>query len=181
MLTNVQLDISFPIGTTSSSYNYSLDPLFSKIDPSKSSFRITPHKIEIILHKSLSGLKWSALEGTEPVAPSAASTDEQPLSTAPDETSKPKAQAQQAPAYPTSSKNGPVNWDTITGDDGADEDADVDSFFKKLYQGADPDMKRAMQKSYVESNGTSLSTAWSEVKNKTFVPDPPEGMQANKW
>jgi hypothetical protein len=52
-------------------------------------------------------------------------------------------------------------------DGGADSDYDtgdaVDGFFKKLYAGADDDTRRAMMKSYVESNGTALSTNWGEV------------------
>jgi suppressor of G2 allele of SKP1 len=36
-------------------------------------------------------------------------------------------------------------------------------------------------KSYQESGGTSLSTVWSDVKSKTFVPEPPEGMEAKKY
>ncbi len=52
-------------------------------------------------------------------------------------------------------------------DDGVDSDYDtgdaVDGFFKKLYAGSDPDTRRAMMKSFQESNGTALSTNWSEV------------------
>jgi hypothetical protein len=52
-------------------------------------------------------------------------------------------------------------------DDGIDSDYEtgdaVDGFFKKLYAGADDDTRRAMMKSYQESNGTALSTNWSEV------------------
>lgn len=36
-------------------------------------------------------------------------------------------------------------------------DADVNSFFKKLYAGADPDAQRAMLKSFQESGGVSQS------------------------
>lgn len=41
-------------------------------------------------------------------------------------------------------------------------------FFQHLFAGADDDTRRAMMKSYVESNGTSLSTNWDEVKSKDF-------------
>lgn len=58
-------------------------------------------------------------------------------------------------------------------DDDAEDDYDsdlggdaVDGFFKKLYAGADPDTRRAMMKSFTESNGTSLSTNWNEVGSK---------------
>ncbi|KAF3056290.1 Protein SGT1 like protein A [Daldinia childiae] len=89
-----------------------------------------------------------------------------------------------AQAYPTSSKKGAVNWDQIGDDDGGDEskeDADVNSFFQKLYKDADDDTRRAMMKSYVESNGTSLSTSWAEAKGKTYKTLPPDGAEAKKW
>ncbi|PGH09414.1 hypothetical protein AJ80_07689 [Polytolypa hystricis UAMH7299] len=65
-------------------------------------------------------------------------------------------------------------------DDGAaSDDSDygsgdpVDSFFKKIYAKSDPDTRRAMMKSYYESEGTALSTNWSEVgKGKVEVKPP---------
>ena len=105
-----------------------------------------------------------------------------------------KTQTQTTPAYPTSSRSGPKNWDKLAidltakkkskgkkkekkdktasgdedmdGDDAYDSDFGgdaVDGFFKKLYAGADDDTKKAMMKSFQESNGTSLSTNWNEV------------------
>ncbi|KAI0408258.1 SGS-domain-containing protein [Xylaria palmicola] len=88
-----------------------------------------------------------------------------------------------APAYPTSSRNGPKDWDAV--DDEDEEEAtnqgDVNSFFQQLYQGADEDTKRAMMKSFVESNGTALSTSWDDAKSKTYKTSPPDGAEAKKW
>lgn len=119
----------------------------------------------------------------------------------------PANSAGHAPSYPTSSKTGPKNWDKLADDltkkrpkeekkeneaDGAAEaDADnfdyddegdpVNSFFKKLYKDADPDTRRAMMKSYQESNGTALSTNWAEVGKGKVETSPPDGMEAKKW
>jgi SGS domain/CS domain len=50
----------------------------------------------------------------------------------------------------------------------------VDGFFKKLYAGADDDSRRAMMKSYQESNGTALSTNWTDVGKKKVEPVEPK-------
>ncbi|CAG8972769.1 hypothetical protein HYALB_00006861 [Hymenoscyphus albidus] len=169
------LEITFPVETSNSTYTYHASPLFSPIDPSKSSFRITPHKIEIILHKSLPGTKWSSLEGTTPI-PYSTTT-----STIPSAILNPP-KVEKAPVYPTSSKSGPKDWEKLGADEEGEEDGDgVDDFFKKLYKDADPDTRRAMMKSYQESNGTSLSTDWKDVGARTFETTPPEGMEAKKF
>jgi suppressor of G2 allele of SKP1 len=169
----LQLDVSFPITAFNSTYDYTVTPLFSKIDKSKSSFRITPHKIEIVLHKSIPGLKWSSLEGTTPIE---TTTLSEPAPQIPEEVLK-------APVYPTSSRRGPTNWDRVLDDgkDNDDEGEEIDGFFKKIYKDADPDTKRAMMKSYQESNGTALSTSWSDVGSKKVETVPPEGLEAKKW
>jgi suppressor of G2 allele of SKP1 len=87
------------------------------------------------------------------------------------------------PVYPTSSKTGPKNWDKMDLDLDEDEESnnDVDSFFKKLYKDADPDTRRAMMKSYTQSNGTSLSTNWAEAGSKDYETLPPDSAEAKKW
>jgi suppressor of G2 allele of SKP1 len=135
------------------------------------------------------GLKWNDLEGTEAIAPSAPSAEAKPTVPA-----VVNPQQAKVPSYPTSSRTGPKNWDSLASDalkaegkDGAagDEDDDegdpMDSFFKKLYKDADPDTRRAMMKSYQESNGTALSTNWADVKKGPVQTQPPEGVEAKKW
>lgn len=145
-------------------------------------------KIEIVLRKKQPGQKWPSLEGTSrPTGdttasqPSAASTSQtQPVTT------------DKAHSYPTSSRKGVKDWDKLATSlskgkkkdgtaEGGDDDDDlsdyggdpVDGFFKKLYANADPDTRRAMMKSYYESEGTALSTNWSEVGKKKVEPHPP--------
>ncbi|KAK8040933.1 SGT1 and CS domain containing protein [Apiospora phragmitis] len=87
-------------------------------------------------------------------------------------------------AYPTSSKSGPKNWDLIAAEADEEDDTtknDANAFFQKLYNGADPDSQRAMMKSFVESNGTALSTSWADASQKNYQTQPPDGMESKKW
>jgi suppressor of G2 allele of SKP1 len=147
----------------------------------------------------MSGLKWPALEGTHvEIDENSKQSDSAPTSVATPlvEDSSPA----KAPAYPTSSRKGAKDWDTVAkealkkekkaegkeidDDAGLDDDEEGDplnGFFKKLYKDASPDTRRAMMKSYIESNGTALSTNWEDVSKKTFPVEPPEGVEAKKW
>ncbi|KAG8529682.1 uncharacterized protein KY384_005163 [Bacidia gigantensis] len=190
------LDISFPL-PNGSDYNLSIDPLFSTIDPSKSTHKIMTTKAEFTLMKEETGRKWANLEGIH--------TDEPTTEPDPVEDGLKRAVLSRhphlpapAPAYPTSSKSGPKDWDKVASDltkkpkkddedghdDGGidDEEGDpVNGFFKTLYKGASDDTRRAMMKSYQESNGTALSTNWGEVSKGKVETTPPDGMEAKKW
>ncbi len=91
-----------------------------------------------------------------------------------------KAKPTGPPAYPTSSKSGPKNWEHLE-DDEEEDKKDINSFFQELYAGSSPEQQRAMLKSFTESNGTALSTDWSDVKDRTVDVHPPEGVEAKKW
>uniref|UniRef100_A0A0D3AT25 SGS domain-containing protein n=1 Tax=Brassica oleracea var. oleracea TaxID=109376 RepID=A0A0D3AT25_BRAOL len=69
------------------------------------------------------------------------------------------------PVYPSSKPR--KDWDKL--------EAEV----KK--QSADEDMRRAMKKSFAESNGTVLSTNWKEVGTKKVESTPPDGIELKKW
>lgn len=94
------------------------------------------------------------------------------MTTAPTEAAKTKV----GHAYPSSSKK-QTNWDALVKQDAADEaavdkskdpnasgDADVNKLFQTLYADATDEQRKAMVKSYSESNGTALSTDWDTVK-----------------
>lgn len=154
------LTVTFPT-SAASEYSYVLDGLYGEIVPEECSYVVTSKKIEIVLHKKIEG-KWSALEGDGPIA-------------APQESTSGTSSG--GLSYPTSSRKR-VDWSSFDVKDEEDESGD---FFAKLYKDVDEDTKRAMMKSYVESNGTVLTTNWAEAKEKTFETSPPEGMQAKKW
>jgi suppressor of G2 allele of SKP1 len=192
--TSTSLSISFPL-VTDSTYELTLDPLFAPILAQKTITKVMPSKVEIILFKAQPNQKWSSIESTEP-SPSTTSSSTATTAPAPKPVDRP-------PAYPTSSRTGPKNWDTITTnltkkpsttpsdpsdntsivvDDDEDTEGDAtNAFFKKLYKNASPDVRRAMMKSYTESNGTSLSTSWDEVKKGKVETLPPDGMEAKDW
>ena len=193
------MDVSFPTGS-GSNYDFTLLPLFAAIDTSQSTYSIMSTKIEIVLHKVVSGLKWPALEGTA-VETTNNPTDGDAIPAPPVRRPVDSSAQDKPPAYPTSSRKGAKNWDavakdalkkekkdakegenaTIDDDDIDDEGDPLQGFFKKLYKDANPDTRRAMMKSYVESNGTALSTDWEDVGKKTVPINPPDGIEAKKW
>lgn len=68
-----------------------------------------------------------------------------------------------------------------TEDPNAGGDIATNEFFQQLYGNADEDTRRAIIKSYQESNGTVLSTNWSEVGKGKVETKPPSGQVAKKW
>ena len=180
-----KVTVSFP--TPTGPYTFTLAPTYGAIDVEKSTYNITPHKLELILKKE-GGLKWAKLEGDADAPPQISST---PQAAAPS-------------AYPTSSKHGTKDWDALAkqelkkardeaaakagssdkpvADDDEDDESDpLHGFFKKIYAGADPDTKKAMMKSFVESNGTTLSTNWDEVSQGKVEGKVPEGYEEKKY
>jgi suppressor of G2 allele of SKP1 len=152
-----------------------LDPLSNKIDHSKSSYEILSSKLSLKLAKSVRALKWTALESA-------------PSTTTPRETSA-SAPASKGIAYPTSSRKGTKNWDKLEKEaikdaeewEKPDGDAAANALFRDIFKNASPEVRRAMEKSYVESSGTALSTNWEEVSKSKVETKPPDNMVAKKW
>ncbi|CAK8532589.1 unnamed protein product [Lathyrus sativus] len=148
--------------------------LFGKIIPSGCRYEVIMcTKIEIRLAKAES-IHWMSLEFTREttVAPRAIASS---------------VTGTQRPTYP-SSKPKRVDWDKLEAqvkkeekDENLDGDAALNKFFREIYHDADEDTRRAMKKSFVESNGTVLSTNWKEVGTKKVEGSPPDGMELKKW
>lgn len=154
-------EISFPT-SGSSEYSFDLEPLYGEIVPEESLVRVFGTKLELTLVKKKPG-KWASLEGD-------GSTD----------SADPAPTALAALVYPSSAKKA-INWSSFDIKDEEEPSGAGNDFFEKLYLGQDDDTRRAMMKSYVESNGTVLTTNWDEAKDKKFETSPPEGMEAKKW
>ncbi|CAN3374832.1 hypothetical protein DIURU_002192 [Diutina rugosa] len=151
------LSVSFP-SSASTEYSYILEPLHATIDAEKSSYRVLSTKLEITLVKTVAE-QWPALDRA----------DDEPAKDA------------SVPSYPTSAKK-KTNWNSLElDDDGEEQNSDPNAFFQKLYKDCDEDTRRAMMKSYIQSNGTVLTTSWDEAKEKEFEVSPPEGMEEKKW
>lgn len=74
------------------------------------------------------------------------------------------------------------NWDKLVKDMTKDEDdSDVNTLFKKIYSEGNDEVRKAMNKSFMESGGTVLSTNWKDVSKDKVEIKPPEGMEWKKW
>nr|BAS69664.1 SGT1-like protein [Brassica rapa subsp. chinensis] len=145
--------------------------LFGKIIPEKCRYEVFSTKVEIRLAKAET-ITWASLEYVKGQAllpkPNVASA------------------VSQRPVYPSSKPA--KDWDKLEAEvkkqekyEKLDGDAAMNKFFSDIYQSADEDMRRAMNKSFAESNGTVLSTNWKEVGTKKVESTPPDGMELKKW
>ncbi|KAK3037247.1 hypothetical protein RJ639_030140 [Escallonia herrerae] len=150
---------------------YTLQPrLFGKIIPAKCKYEVLSTKIEIRLAKA-EAINWTSLEfSKDNVVPQRiyASSVNQNL------------------AYPSSKPT--KDWDKLEAqvkkeekEEKLDGDAALNKFFRDIYRDADEDTRKAMSKSFTESNGTVLSTNWKEVGAKKVEGSPPDGMEMKKW
>lgn len=134
--------------------------LAGTIEPASANVAVLPTKIELALDKLPAGVTWPSL---------VASADSEP------------ARAASGAAPPRDAPRARSKWDAIDVEDEGAPDSDVNEFFRKLYADSDPDTRRAMIKSFQESNGTALSTNWSEVGQKQVPTQPPAGMEVRRY
>ncbi|KAA1080811.1 hypothetical protein PGT21_022215 [Puccinia graminis f. sp. tritici] len=173
--------------SSSSSFSetcFDLDPLSYDIEPTLSSWKSLSSKIDIRLKKKVNGIKWQVLEGDGRDVPAPTVT----------QLEDPSASVSRQSAYPSSARR-KTNWDQLANsvekeeeeevknlkDPNAGGDRAINEVFQKLYADATDEQKKAMMKSYVESNGTALSTDWADVSQKKIDTRPPDSMVAKSW
>lgn len=154
-------------------YSLELD-LAHPIIVEQCSHKILPSKVEIKLKKR-DGIRWNILEGN-PV--------EQNVQPIPNEILQ---ASDQTPKYPSSCKK-VKDWDKVEKEIEKQEaqeepegEAAVNALLQRIYGNGSDEVRRAMNKSFVESGGTVLSTNWSEVGQGKVERKPPDGMEWKTW
>ncbi|OAV89902.1 hypothetical protein PTTG_28501 [Puccinia triticina 1-1 BBBD Race 1] len=176
------ISLNYKLPTNATEGCFDLDPLSYEIEPSQCSWTSLSSKIDIRLKKKVAGIKWPTIEGEESDRAN------------PTVIQEPITSATRQPAYPSSARR-KTNWDHLANsaekeeeeaaknlnDPNAGGDRALNEVFQKLYADATDEQKKAMMKSYVESNGTALSTDWSDVSKKKMDTRPPDSMVAKSW
>ncbi|CAH1403852.1 unnamed protein product [Nezara viridula] len=76
------------------------------------------------------------------------------------------------------------NWDKFVSqleDDKQEGEAVLNALFQKIYSEGSDEVKKAMNKSFLESGGTELNTNWDAVSKGRVTIKPPEGMEWRTW
>ncbi|XP_075876805.1 protein SGT1 homolog isoform X3 [Nelusetta ayraudi] len=140
--------------------------LLHPVAPQQCSFKILSTKVEFKMKKT-EAIRWEKLEGEGP---------------------KPNIKHfSPTDQYPTSSHY-TRKWDKLVVDISEEEkneklegDAALNKVFQQIYCDGSDEVKRAMNKSFVESAGTVLSTNWKDVGKRKVDMSPPEDVEFKKY
>nr|XP_033804784.1 protein SGT1 homolog isoform X2 [Geotrypetes seraphini] len=137
--------------------------LLHPIAADQSTFKVLSTKVEIKLKKQ-EAIRWEKLEGQGDLSLKHITPDSKHM-------------------YPSSSHY-TRNWDKLVGQIKEEEkseklegDAALNQLFQQIYADGTDEVKRAMNKSFMESGGTVLSTNWSDVGKKKVEVKSPDDME----
>jgi suppressor of G2 allele of SKP1 len=156
---------------------YALDlELFGTVDPGASKVEFLTTKIEIRLPKADGAGNWQSLERSAEASAAAVYA------------ATPSANLHPYPTSYSADRKQVKDWDKLETEvkeeekeEKLDGDAALQKLFKDIYGNADEETRRAMNKSFVESNGTVLSTNWKDIGAKKVECTPPSGMEVKKY
>ncbi|XP_077414775.1 protein SGT1 homolog [Vanacampus margaritifer] len=145
--------------------NYNLNlHLLHPIVPQQSNFRILTTKVEMKMQKT-DAIRWEKLEGEG-------------------QESNVK-HFNPNPNLPQSHLD--RKWDKMVVDINEEEkneklegDAALNQLFQQIYADGSDEIRRAMNKSFTESNGTVLSTNWKDVGKRKVETSPPDDVELKK-
>ncbi|KAF4118757.1 protein SGT1 homolog isoform X2 [Onychostoma macrolepis] len=139
--------------------------LLHPVVPQQSTYRILSTKIEIKMKKT-AAIQWEKLQGECTLSNVKHFTPNQ---------------------YPSSSHY-TRNWDKVVGEIKEEEkkeklegDAALNKLFQQIYSDGSDEVKRAMNKSFMESGGTVLSTNWMDVGKRKVEMNPPDDAEWKKF
>ncbi|XP_036413103.1 protein SGT1 homolog [Colossoma macropomum] len=159
----LRADVKLPSGEDYCLHIHLLHPVV----PEQSTYRILSTKVEIKMKKT-EAIRWEKLEGEGTL-------------------SNMKHFAPSPNQYPSSSHY-TRKWDKLVGDIKEEEknenlegDAALNKLFQQIYSDGSDEVKRAMNKSFMESGGTVLSTNWSDVGRRKVDVNPPDDMEWKQY
>ncbi|KAG8013932.1 Protein SGT1-like protein [Nibea albiflora] len=139
--------------------------LMHPIVPQQSNFKILSTKVEFKMKKT-DAIRWEKLEG---------------------EGQESNIKHFDPNQYPSSSHY-TCKWDKMVEDLTEEEkdeklegDAALNKLFQQIYCDGSDEVKRAMNKSFMESGGTVLSTNWKDVGKRKVEMNPPEDVEFKKY
>ncbi|KAG8347182.1 putative Suppressor of G2 allele of SKP1 [Trypanosoma vivax] len=163
--TERSLSVAIKLDSTGREYEYNVKSLYDCVKAEMPVVRVLGMKVEVVLTKK-AAVQWPALEALDGVS------GENLVASMP-------TCAKELP-YPNSRGR---DWNAVKLNEEDPEpqgEQALNALFQKIYGNGTDEQRRAMMKSFVESNGTVLSTNWEDVGSRYVKTEPPSGTEAKK-
>ncbi|KAF8281583.1 putative Suppressor of G2 allele of SKP1 [Trypanosoma cruzi] len=169
------LTVTIRLDASGREYQYNIDRLYAPLAGEAPTVTVRATKVEVSFQKACE-LQWPTLESVEHDA----HTVPDLAAPAPVATASLPASAEQL-KYPNSRGK---DWSSVKIDDEdvkPEGDQALNALFQQIYRNGTDEQRRAMMKSFLESNGTVLSTNWEDVGKREVKTEPPTGMVAKPY